>query len=265
MNVEANKIHNTDCLEGLKQMPNNSVDITITSPPYNLGKSYRGGELIKMYEGYEDELPQEEYKKFISQVITELIRTTKHYVFFNFQILTNNKLAYLEILGNFKENIKDIIIWHKKQWEPSIQPHCLSSAFEFIVIFAKKELCEKRSFERAFFNNRISGEQTCNVIHGDSASFKELNSSQGSNKAVFPQYLARWFIEKFTQKGDTVLDPFMGSGTTAIVCQQLQRNYIGFEINKDYCNVANKRLSQKSLHSYEKETSIPQDRTGTGK
>ena len=254
--LELNKIHNMDCLIGLRQMPDKCVDIVVTSPFYNLGHSCRGGEMVNMYEGFDDNMTQEEYYKFISDTLKELIRVTRGYVFFNFQMLTNNKLAYLRILGDFRENIKDIIIWHKKQWEPSIQPTCLSSAFEYIVVFTSKEQAQKRSFERAFFNNRISGQQTSNVIHGDSASRKELNSEQGSNKAVFPQYFVRWFIDKFTEKGDIVLEPFAGSGTTCLVAQQSQRNFIGFEINSEYCDVGNNRLKQKSLNTLLKENNL---------
>ena len=245
-NLEINQIHNMDCLEGLMQLPDNSIDLVITSPPYNLSFRYGGGKKTKLYSNYDDNLSEDDYYEFIKQCIKQLIRDSR-FTFFNFQLLTNNKKPYLKIIGDFSENIKDIIIWNKKQCQPSIAKTCLSSKFEFIIIFAKKDLCEKRSFERAFFNNRISGQETYNVIEGNSASVKEFNSAQGSNKAVFPQYLVRYILKKFSKEKDIILDPFMGSGTTALVCKQLNRNYIGFEIDEEYCKIALERLSQERL------------------
>jgi len=239
-----NEIVLGDCLEGMSKMDNDSVDIVITSPPYNLGNSIRGN----LYADYGDDLSQDEYYHFISNVLKELIRVTKYYVFFNFQILTGNKLAYLKIFSDFKENIKETIIWVKKQVAPASQPTCLSSQFEFVVVFAKKELAEKRTFERAFFNNRVKGQGSNNVIIGNNMSAaNEFNAEKGSNKACYPQYLVRWFLKRFSQEGDIVLDPFMGSCTTALVCQQMNRKYLGFEIDAEYVKVGVGRLSQKGL------------------
>lgn len=241
--LEINKIYNLDCREGFKLLENNSVDIVITSPPYNAGENVRGN----FYENYSDNLEQEQYYIFIKEVITELIRVSKYYVFFNFQILSNNKIAYLRILNDFKDNIKEIIIWHKKQVQPAIQPTCLSSAFEFIIVFSKPEYASKRTFERAFFNNRLKGQLNLNVLYGNSCAIHELNTFKGNNKAVFPQYLVRHFLKKFSDVGDIVLDPFMGSGTVADVCKQLGRSYIGFEIDKNQINISQERLQQKTL------------------
>ena len=239
-----NQIYCKDCLEGMKEMEEDSVDIVVTSPPYNIGTSVRGD----MYSDYGDNLNQDDYLNFITKVLNELIRVTKGYIFFNFQILKDNKFAYLEILSKFKKNIKEIIIWHKKQVQPAIQPTCLSSAFEFVIVFAKKELCEKRSFERAFFNNREKGQLNTNVIYGDNVScVKEFNVNQGTNKAVFPKYFVKWFLKKFTIEGDLILDPFMGSGTVAVACKEMKRNYLGFEISEEYCSIARDKLTQETL------------------
>ena len=241
--VKLNHIYNEDCIEGMKKLPDNLCKIAITSPPYNVGESIRGN----FYDEYEDNLPQEQYSVFIEMVLKELIRVTEYYVFFNFQMLSGNRHAYIDILHKFKNNIKEIIIWHKKQVQPAVQPTCLSSTFEFIVVFAKPELAQKRSFEYAFFNNREKGQLNTNVIYGDCSSVKEFNDDKGGNKAVFPQYFVREFLDKFTKKGDLVLDSFMGSGTTALVCQQKGRNFIGFELSEEYVKTALKRLRQTTL------------------
>lgn len=247
INFEENRIINYDCLDGLQQIKDDTFDIVVTSPPYNLGNTVRGN----LYEEYTDALSSRDYEKFITAVISQLIRTTKHYVFFNFQIVTSNKIAYLKIFNRFRHNIKDIIIWHKKQYQPAVQPTCLGATYEFIVVFTKTEKAEGRTFERAFFNNRDPGGSVSNVIFGNNASIKEFNSEQGSNKAVMPQYVVRWILEKFAKKGDIIMDPFMGTGTTALVAKQLEMKYFGFEISKEYCDIANNRLKQNTLVAFE--------------
>lgn len=238
--MEINKIHNMDCRDGLKQLPDDFAQITITSPPYNLGNSVRGN----MYQNYSDDMKRDDYYGFIKEVIEELIRTTKYYVFFNFQIASETRIMWMEILHKFRYNIKDIIIWHKKQVQPSVQETCLSSAFEYVVVFTKRPYAINRTFEYAFFNNREKGQLNLNVIHGDSASLENNNST---NKAIFPEYFVRWFVDKFTKEGDIIMDCFSGSGTTSYVAQSRGRNFIGFEKDPEQVKYSMERLSQKSL------------------
>lgn len=239
VSITSNNIYNMDCIEGLRQMGDDSVDITITSPPYNIGKSVRGN----MYDEYKDDMTQDEYYDFIVSVINELIRVTKYYVFFNFQLLSNNKLSYLKIIGNLHENIKDIIMWHKKNVCPASQSTCLYNAYEFVVVFSKKKYAEKKTFEYAFFDNKKKYGLVTNVIYGNSNS----QESNELNKACFPSYFVEWFLKRFTKEGDVILDPFMGSGTVAMNCVKHNRNYIGFELSKDQCEYAENRIKKWSL------------------
>jgi len=147
--MEFNKIYNEDCLQFMKKLPDNYVDLVITSPPYNAGCNVRG----YFYNEYKDDLTEEEYYNFICKTIKQLIRVTKYYVFFNFQLLSGNKNAYLRI---------------------------------------------------------------------------------------------------FSKENDIILDPFIGTGTTAYVSKMMNRNFIGCEINKEYVDIANKRLSQANLNKFEK-------------
>lgn len=249
--MEIDKIYCGDCIEKMKGLGYNNVDITLTSPPYNLGKVINTGENV--YNEYNDELSQDEYYKLIHDSLYEMIRVTKHYVFLNFQMLSNNKMAYLRLLHDFDVNVKDIIIWVKNQVQPAVHPTCLSSKFEFVVVFAVSPCAAKRRFNRAFFNNRQSGMIAYNVIQGDSASVKELgNEKIREHHATFPQYFVRWFLEKFSQKGDIILDPFAGTGTTLVVAKQMERHFLGFEIDPHYVEIANKKLKNVSsrLDSY---------------
>jgi len=233
-----------DCRRGLKDLTNNSIDVTITSPPYNLRGAVRG----EKYKSYNDDLPDHAYFSFIEDTIIELLRVTKYYVFFNFQILSNNKLVYLELMNKYKKNIKDVIMWCKSPVNPSIQPTCLTSIFEIVIVFSNETYASRRTFERAFFNNRESGELNTNVIHTKSAIHENSKlSGNGLNTALFPESFVRWFLEKFTKENDVVLDPFMGLGTTAVVCKKMKRQYIGFEISQDSINFAKDRLDKTEI------------------
>jgi site-specific DNA-methyltransferase (adenine-specific)/modification methylase len=225
--MEINKIYCESNLETMSRMPDNFVDLVITSPPYNTGgKSLTTG---NFYKEYKDNLKDEEYKNFIFKNVDELLRVTKHYVIYNFQILSNNKDVYLEFLYKFKNNIKDIAIW-KKQAVAQIQKGKMATGYEFIVILGKDS---KMNFEYNNFpdNNYVPNIQT----------WTKKESIQGHG-ATMPIEMARYFIEYFSKENDLIFDPFMGTGTTAISAILQKRNFIGSEITKEYIDLANKRL-----------------------
>ena len=225
--MEINKIYLESNLETMAKMPDNFVDLVITSPPYNTGgKSLTTG---NFYKEYKDNLKDDEYKNFIFENVKELIRVTKHYVVYNFQILSNNKDVYLEFLFQFKDNIKDIAIW-KKQAVAQIQKGKMATVYEFIVILGKDS---KMNFEYNNFpdNNYVPNIQT----------WTKKESIQGHG-ATMPVEMARYFIEYFSKENDLIYDPFMGTGTTAISAILQKRNFIGSEITKEYVDLSNKRL-----------------------
>ena len=237
MTFKINAICNMDCLKGMKGMNDKCVDISITSPPYNLGSD--------KYESYDDN--RGDYREFIINVINEMIRVTKHYSFFNFQMLKDNQLVYLEIMHRFRYNIKDIIIWHKKRPVNCSPKECLTPLYEFILVLCERYKTSSKKYEYSFFNNEDIG----NVIHGHSSTAtKEMETNRGTNKATFPLYIPLWFINKFTKVGDLVFDPFTGSGTTALACKQTDRNFFGYEIDYEQCVHARERLSQTRINKF---------------
>jgi len=135
--MKTNIIHNEECIQGMKKMGDDSVDITITSPPYNIGKSIHHEK--NMYKEYKDNIKEEEYYNFIKESLTEMIRLTKHYVFLNFQMLSNNKISYMKIISDFKDQIKEFFIWAKTNPAPAIKEGCFNSGFEFIICFSKND------------------------------------------------------------------------------------------------------------------------------
>jgi site-specific DNA-methyltransferase (adenine-specific)/modification methylase len=225
------------CVDGMRLMKDDSVDIVITSPPYNLKDAE------SKYDQYADNMTDEDYYNFIKDVITELIRVTKYFVFFNFQFLSNNKITYLRIMNDFRDNVKDIIIWHKNQALPS-PANCLTNTYEFVVVFTKKDKAKGKAFDcEAFDDYTKKFSLSTNVISGGG----NAQESNELNKACFPSYFVEWFVRRFTNEDSVVLDPFMGSGTTALICCKYRRKYIGFEVSKAQCDYANERIKKWSL------------------
>ena len=241
--LETNKIYNRDCLEGLKELPDNSVDMVLTSPPYNMITRIRNGmyttrekseHFSKKYKYFGDDLPIEEYYQFHKEVLTELLRVSK-IVCYNYQIVTGSKEAFFKLLGDFSDKIKDVIIWYKGGiGQPAMHDKVLNSTYEFVVIF------ENDNKKGRVINNSYFGRGTQpNLIKG----FHKQNNISGHG-ACFPIDFAKKLITLFSREGDVILDPFMGSGTTAVAAKELGRKYIGFELIEDYVKFAEERLKK---------------------
>jgi len=158
-NITLNQIYNESCLETLKRIPDNFVNVVITSPPYNMNLRIRKGEycsrqIVKeistKYDGFSDNMPIEEYNRFHTEVLRELLRVS-NLVFYNIQIVTGSKRSIFKMIGEFSENLKDIIVWDKKHAEPSIQAQVLNRRSELILVF-EKDYPISRQFRSAVFN-----------------------------------------------------------------------------------------------------------------
>ena len=246
--MEVNKIYNMDCLEGLKQLPDNFVDLTVTSPPYNMRLRVRNSQYTKReksehfskkYKFFSDDLPIEEFYDFHKRVLTELIRVSRC-VCYNFQTVTGSKEAFFKLIGDFSEYIKDIMIW-EKVGQPAMHDKVLNSCYEFILILendgAKGRVITNAQFGRGLQNNVIKD-------------FKRDKHVEG-HSAVFPVDLAKKLITSFSKEGDLVLDPFIGSGTTAVAAIQTNRKYLGYEITKEYFDIANNRIKNETIGTEE--------------
>ena len=221
-----------DCLTHLSNMADNEVSYTITSPPYNVG-TVKGK---SKYQNTKDNYTQDEYFDWSKNVITELLRVTENEVFYNIQMLTNNKVALMKILGHFAEQVKEVIIWDKKNGEPAIEKGVMNSVFEFIIVFSKNN-ADKRKFYNAKFHGTFD-----NILRHKKQSGNEITTL---NSATFPNDLVRKLLLAFTSENDLILDPFTGSGTTAIACIDEKRRFVGFEIDKEIYDYATKRIMNK--------------------
>lgn len=236
-----NTIYHENCLDTMSKMDNDFADCVITSPPYNMNLRIRNGqytsrqivkEFSTKYEGFDDNLPIKDFYNLHSSILNELLRVSP-LIFYVIQIVTGSKRAFFRIIGDFNEYLKDIIILDKGSAQPAMQKQVLNRQSEFILIFDKHNGIS-RQFEQAVFER------------GTLSDIWRINRGKKASKyhgAVFAESLVEKILENFTNEGQMIYDPFMGTGTTACVAKKMRRLYIGSEIIKDYYDIAIKRVN----------------------
>ena len=213
--MELNKIYNMDCKKGLKLLGDDFCDVAFTSPPYNRIRN-------DTYEFYDDTL--ENYYEMIVDVTKELIRICKKQVIVNIQANHFNKKEVYKYIGEFSESLKGIVIWEKSNPQPANNyreednTFSITNAYEFFFVIS----CED-SAEDFRANSKIK-----NVICSN------VNSLSFEGHSAVMKY----------EVGEVIIDPFMGCGTTAIACENLGREWLGFEICKEYVDMANDRIEK---------------------
>ena len=232
-----NKIINGDCLEVLRKLPDESIDLVVTSPPYNLKNSTgngmkdgRGGKwanaaLIEGYENYDDCMPNDEYAKWQHEVLLECLRVIKDdgAIFYNHKWRVQAGLIQDRRDIVYDVPLRQIIIWQRKGGINFNAGYFLPT-YEVIYLIAKK------NFKLAPYSNR----------YGDV--WDIMQEQRNDHPAPFPVELIDRIISSTTAQ--IVLDPFMGSGTTAVVAAGLGRNFIGIEKSAKYCESAMERLEK---------------------
>ena len=243
INTELNMIYNEDCLETMSRMDNDSVDLVITSPPYNMNLRIRNGEYCSRqivdefstkYQNFDDNLPIEKYNLFHTKVLKELLRIS-NLVFYNIQIVTGSKRSVFKMIGEFSEQLKEIIIWDKGRAEPAMQELVLNRQSELLLVF-EKDNAISRQFKSAKFERG-----TLNDVW----QIPRPNKEDSSHGAIFPTELVAKILDNFSNEYDVIYDPFMGTGSTAVACKMMNRNYIGSEINDSYIDIAEGRVGNK--------------------
>lgn len=231
-----NKIIQGDCLKILKQLPDESIDCVITSPPYNKHsadiKCYKSSTWRYAnisFDGFKDNLPEEEYQEQQKQVVRELVRIIKlrGSIFYNHKVRVRNHKAIIptEWLSEF--NIRQVLIWDKGgsyqlapiRWLPST---------EYIYWITKSNI-QPKFYRRS--------KHKLEVIRIPQKPMKE-------HPAPFPLQLVETLMVNTTDENDVVLDPYAGSGTTLVVAKKNNRNYIGIELSRKYCAFAQQRLDR---------------------
>lgn len=236
---------NCDCMEYMRGLENNAFDLAFTSPPYNMnlrvnskGDGYCSRQIVKelstKYASFPDNLPMEDYYKFLVNVIGELIRVS-NIVFFNIQMITGNKPALFKALGYFSDQIKELIVWDKCRAQPAIGNGVLNSTYELIIVLGGTPI------NRAFDSPKFPRGTLDNILRipAGKSNFK-------GHSAAFPLALSDAIFSNFTSKGQRVFDPFLGTGTTAISAFAHSLNFVGCELDKDYFEAAQKRFNNET-------------------
>jgi len=236
-----NKVHVESCLDTMKRMADASVDLVVTSPPYNMNLRINKGkycsrqivkEISTKYEDFADNMPIDQFYEFHKEVLTELLRVS-NLVFYNIQIVTGSKRAFFQLIGDFSENLKEIIVWDKGHGQPAMKEQVLNRRSELLLVF-EKDYPISRQFRTATFERGTLDDVW--VIQ------RERRKSATKHGATFPEKLVEVIVNNFSKAGDVVYDPFLGTGTTAYVASKLGRAYIGSEISQEYADIALERL-----------------------
>lgn len=221
-------VYPIDCTIGFQVIPDNSVDHVTTSPPYNLG-GFHSDEKKRAYEGYDDNLPEEKYRAFIKYVIKECHRVLKSsgsfFLNMKSRIVGGAVIPPYWVLEDNPFILKQEIIWNYPS-TANVDKVRFFPLFEYIYWFIKDK-------ERFKFNNEwaIIGNvwYISHIADRKETSMKLLSGDVIQHPAPFPTQLPQTTILSTTSEGDTVLDPFLGSGTTLKVCRHYKRLGIGFE------------------------------------
>lgn len=230
-----NKIICGDCIEVMRQIPDKSVNLIVTSPPYNLknstgngmkdgrGGKWSGAALLNGYANHDDCMPHDKYVQWQRDFLTEAMRILSDdgAIFYNHKWRVQGGLLQdrNDIVKGFP--VRQIIIWKRKGGINFNSGYFLPT-YEVIYLIAKPKFKLK---------------EKANAM-GDVWEFPQERDN--IHPAPFPLELADRCI--ISTEAQIILDPFMGSGTTAVACRKRNRNFIGIEISPEYCALAEKRI-----------------------
>lgn len=220
-----------DCLEQMKQMPDQSIDVVFTSPPYNDSGKSESDRAKKRHFKYEECESREDWYEWQVECIDQMLRVSKRQVLYNIQPILSNKADVYRLIGHYANQIDQILIWYKPNAQPQHYPHRISNCYEMVIIFKCKE------FDKLYINS--NGYK--NVI------VKNINSNRlysEKHRALMSESFSDEMIREFTKKGDVILDPFMGLATTGLSCLSCDRKFVGIEIHEPYYKIAKQRMDQ---------------------
>jgi len=212
--LEINKVYNMDCIQALKELPDESVDCIITDPPYGINYESNRYKHKNPHKPIENDdtlfIPLDELWRILKP-------TGAMFVFYS------HKVPLLD------KRVKNVIIWVKNNWTAGDLTGDFGNQYECIAYMPKDGF-------------KIHSKRYSNIWNFDRVAPDKLK-----HPTQKPITIIRRIIECSTKEGEIVLDPFLGSGTTIIASKELKRQFIGFEIEKDYFKVINDRLAQRSL------------------
>jgi site-specific DNA-methyltransferase (adenine-specific)/site-specific DNA-methyltransferase (cytosine-N4-specific) len=263
-----NQIIQADCEEILKQFPDNSIDLIFTSPPYaDQRKSTYGG--IKPNKYVDWFLPKaEQFLRVLKPTGTFILNIKE-------RVVDGERHTYvIELILKMREQgwlWTEEFMWHKKNSYPGKWPNRFRDSWERLLQFnkhkkfnmyqeevmvpvgdwAKERLANLSETDKirdeskvgSGFGKNISNWIGRDMVYPTNVIHTATECGNKNHSAAYPVELPVWFIKLFTKQGDIVLDPFIGSGTTAVAAIELGRNYVGIDIDQDYCALSRQRTS----------------------
>lgn len=260
MSLDLNKIYNIDCIEGLKKIKTETIDLTVTSPPYDNLRNYQ------------KDISTKWNQEVWENVFDELWRVTKKGGVVVW-IVGDATINGSETGSSFKQalyakeigfNLHDTMIYEKQTPIPQFKSHRYTSSFEYMFVFSKGKplkgniLTEPtKSAGRVDKNYRGQVDKNDNYVGQKIKVIKKEKIRKNiwcysqnndidhtvKHTAQFPETLVKDHILSWSNENDIILDPFMGSGTTGKIAKLLNRKFIGFEINENYCEIAINRIN----------------------
>jgi len=267
--MDVNRIILGDCKRVLEKFPDNSIDLIFTSPPYadQRKRTYGGvrpGEYVDWF------LPKtEQFLRVLKPTGTFILNIKE-------RVVNGERHTYvIQLILEMRKQgwlWTEEFIWHKKNSYPGKWPNRFRDAWERLLQFNKQrkfnmyqeavmvpvgdwaqdrlanlsetDRIRDESKVESGFGKNISNWIGRDKVYPDNVIHMATECSNRNHSAAFPVDLPTWFIKLFTVEGDMVLDPFVGSGTTAVAARQLGRDYVGIDINDEYCRVAEERVLQ---------------------
>ena len=233
--------------EKMEELPDNSIHLMVTSPPYNVGKVY------------DENLTMNEYRTFLKNVWKEVNRVLVPSGRVCINIANLGRKPYIPLHAFIVEDMLDLgflmrgeVIWNKASsgspstaWGSwlSAQNPTLRDIHEYILIFSKD------SFSRGSQHHKKSTITRDEFLEFTKSvwTFPAEPATKVGHPAPFPVELPYRLIQLYTFEGDIILDPFIGSGQAAIAAIKTERHYIGYDINEEYVKLANKRIEEFSI------------------
>ena len=237
-----------DCLEKMKDIPDGSVDMVLTSPPYDNLRKYGG------------------YTFNFKETARELVRVVKDgsvivWVISDSVVDGSESGTSFKQALSFKElglRLYDTMIWRKPNPMPHINRNIYTPSFEYMFVFSKGKpettniLREPTKYAGKVLKTHTTNPESIRRQNKDKPTkdtkirpnvweYVVAGTNYG-HPAVFPLELAHDHIISWSNEGDTILDPFMGSGTTGVACKKLNRNFIGIELDSEYFKIAKERI-----------------------
>jgi site-specific DNA-methyltransferase (adenine-specific) len=244
-----NKIFCMDCVEGMKEhIPKNSIDLVITDPPFAIDfkakRSNYNRTQSRVLEGYQ-EIPQSKYYDFTVRWMSEVYRVLKDcgsmYVFSGW----NNLRDILNALESLKFITVNHIVW-KYQFGVVTSRKYVTSHYH--CIYVCKDEGKRKFLPSSRYDNRLRDREGKSLQYMDKEDVWVINREYWNGDKKTPTKLPSELIKKIlnysSEERDVILDPFIGSGQVAVVSKMLKRNYVGFEIVKEYYDFASERLTR---------------------